>query len=149
MASLLLGEFVVPPANREREEIYDGQIRGVRREIAHERPDLTYVGHGGNVYYMRLYVVREQRMHEVALQSFEDGQLVRIAGPAVVEQFALPFAEPADGYHADLDADHFVGECHSLQMQADEFHELPLLGRGLDQPDAERGRLAAGVTESA
>jgi lipopolysaccharide export system permease protein len=77
IASLLLGEFVVPPANREREEIYDGQIRGVRREIAHERPDLTYVGHGGNVYYMRLYVVREERMHEVALQSFEDGQLVR------------------------------------------------------------------------
>jgi lipopolysaccharide export system permease protein len=75
--SLVLGEFVVPPANREREEIYDGQIRGVRREIASERPDLTYVGNGGHVYYMRLYVVREQRMLEVALQSFEDGALVR------------------------------------------------------------------------
>ncbi len=75
--SLLLGEWVVPRANRERDRIYDERIQGVRHETAAERADLTYLGQGNRIFVMRLYLIREQRMHEVSLQEFEHGALVR------------------------------------------------------------------------
>lgn len=77
LAALLLGEFVVPAANRERDRIYDEQIQGLRRDEVFERADVTYLGEGGRVWYMRLYLVQEGRMHEVTLQEFERGALVR------------------------------------------------------------------------
>ena len=77
VGALLLGEIVVPGANRERDNIYDQQIQRVRPRTVTERADVTYLGEGGRIYYMRLYVVNEKRMHEVSLQEFKAGDLVR------------------------------------------------------------------------
>ncbi len=76
-ASLLLGEFVVPRANEARDRIYHEQIQRIPRAPETERADVTYQGDGGRIYYMRLYLVREQRMHEVSLQEFRRGAIVR------------------------------------------------------------------------
>ena len=43
------------------------------RRRSTERADVTYLGAGGRIFYMRLYLVREQRMHEVSLQEFRSG----------------------------------------------------------------------------
>ncbi len=75
--SLLLGEWVVPPATRARDEIYNRGIQQITNTRGLERPNLTYLGEGGRIWYARLYVVPEQRMHEVSLQEFRSGQLVR------------------------------------------------------------------------
>jgi lipopolysaccharide export system permease protein len=75
--SLLLGEVVIPHANRERDRLYDEQIQKLRRETINERTDVTYLGEGGRIYYIRLYLVREKRMHEVSLQEFVGGELKR------------------------------------------------------------------------
>jgi lipopolysaccharide export system permease protein len=77
VVSLLLGELVVPHTNRERDRIYDSQIRRLAKELATERADVTYLGGGGRIYYMRLYVIPERRMHEVSVQEFSKGALVR------------------------------------------------------------------------
>lgn len=75
--SLLLGEWVVPPATRARDEIYSRGIQQITNTRNVERPNLTYLGEGGRIWFARLYVVPEYRMHEVALQEFKAGQLVR------------------------------------------------------------------------
>ena len=75
--ALALSETVVPAANRARDEIYDQQIQRLRPRDETERADVTYLGAGGRIFYMRLYVVRERRMHEVSLQEFRGGQLTR------------------------------------------------------------------------
>ncbi len=76
VVSLALGEMVVPPANRERDRIYEEQIQRLSKGPANERADVTYMGGGGRIYYMRLYVVPERRMHEVSVQQFLRGELV-------------------------------------------------------------------------
>lgn len=75
--SLALGELVVPAANRTRDQIWEEKIQGIRRASVTERADVTYLGEGGRIWYMRLYLVGEQRMHEVSLQEFRAGRLVR------------------------------------------------------------------------
>jgi lipopolysaccharide export system permease protein len=75
VAALLIGELVAPGASRERDRIYDEQIQRVRRDVARERADVTYLGTGGRMYYIRLYVIPEQRMHEVSVLEFADGKL--------------------------------------------------------------------------
>jgi len=77
IVSLLLGEYVVPSANRERDVIYNEQIQKVQRHTVNERADFTYLGEGGRIFYIRLYLVNEQRMHEVSMQEFKNGELVR------------------------------------------------------------------------
>lgn len=77
LVSLLLGEFVVPGANQERDRLYNGQIQKIQRQAVNERADLTYLGEGGRIFYVRLYLVNERRMHEVSMQEFEQGELVR------------------------------------------------------------------------
>jgi lipopolysaccharide export system permease protein len=77
LASLVFSEIVVPRANRERDHIYDQQIQRVTPRTVTERADVTYLGDGGRIYVMRLYLVAEKRMHEVTLQEFERGRLVR------------------------------------------------------------------------
>ncbi|MBI1796634.1 MAG: LPS export ABC transporter permease LptG [Candidatus Eisenbacteria bacterium] len=77
IVSLLLGELVVPNTNRERDRIFDVQIRRLAKELSTERADVTYLGSGGRIYYMRLYVIPEQRMHEVSVQEFNKGTLAR------------------------------------------------------------------------
>jgi lipopolysaccharide export system permease protein len=76
VVSLALGEVLVPRANRERDRIYDEQIQRLTKGPATERADVTYLGSGGRIYYMRLYVVPERRMHEVSVQQFHRGELV-------------------------------------------------------------------------
>jgi len=77
LLTLGVGEFAVPAANRERDRIYEQQIQGLRRAEVTERADVTYLGEGGRIFYMRLYLVQEQRMHEVSLQEFRSGALTR------------------------------------------------------------------------
>ena len=77
IGSLFLSEYAVPRANRERDRIYDDQIQKVRRDVTAERADVTYLGRGGRIYYMRIYQVPQRRMLEVSLQEFRDGQLLR------------------------------------------------------------------------
>ncbi len=77
LLALGLGELVVPGANRERDRIFDQQIRGIRDLQSIERADVTYLGSGGRVYLIRLYVVPERRMHQVVLQEFQGGRLIR------------------------------------------------------------------------
>jgi len=77
LLSLGLGEFAVPEANQQRDRIYDQEIQQLRHPEVSERADVTYLGEGGRIYYMRLYLVHEQRMHEVSLQEFRAGMLVR------------------------------------------------------------------------
>ena len=75
--SLLLGELVVPAATRARDQIFDERIQHLHRSSPLERADVTFLGANGRIWYMRLYVIAEQRMHEVALQEFRSGSLVR------------------------------------------------------------------------
>jgi lipopolysaccharide export system permease protein len=77
LLSLSLSESVVPETNRQRDVIFDQEIQGMRRREVTERADVTYLGEGGRIFYMRLYLVGEQRMHEVSLQEFRGGALVR------------------------------------------------------------------------
>lgn len=76
LVSLALGELVVPVVNRERDRIYEEQIQRLSKGPATERVDVTYLGSGGRIYFMRLYVVPERRMHEVSVQQFRRGKLV-------------------------------------------------------------------------
>src|SRR5262249_34983407 len=53
------------------------QIQRIQRQEVTERADVTYLGAGGRIFYMRLYLVGEKRMHEVSLQEFSKGDLRR------------------------------------------------------------------------
>ena len=77
LATLALSEVIVPAANQRRDRIYDEEIQHVHREVVTERSDVTYLGQGGRIFYMRLYLIRERRMHEVTLQEFRRGELMR------------------------------------------------------------------------
>ncbi len=77
LVSTAASEYVVPASNRMRDRIFDEQIQGLRRPEVTERADVTYLGEGGRIFYMRLYLVKERRMHEVSLQEFRAGELVR------------------------------------------------------------------------
>jgi lipopolysaccharide export system permease protein len=75
--SLLLGELVVPAATRQRDDIYNERIQHMTAVGQNERADVTYLGAGGRIWYTRLYVIPERRMHEVSLQEFRAGALWR------------------------------------------------------------------------
>ncbi len=77
LVSFALSELVVPGATRTRNQILQERIQRIQRSSDFERADVTYLGAGGRIWYMRLYLVREQRMHEVSLQEFERGELLR------------------------------------------------------------------------
>jgi lipopolysaccharide export system permease protein len=77
LVSLVFGELVVPGANRERDRIYDQQIQGLHQPLITERADITYLGRGGRIWTVRLYQVREKRMHEVSLMEFKNGAITR------------------------------------------------------------------------
>lgn len=77
VAAFAFNEAVVPHANRMRDRVYREEIRHIRRPPATERADVTHLGSGGRVFFIRLYVIPEKRMHEVSLQEFQAGRLVR------------------------------------------------------------------------
>lgn len=70
-------EVVVPAANQVRDHTLERDIERVHREDLTERADVTYLGEGGRIFLMRLYLIREKRMHEVSLQEFGNGRLLR------------------------------------------------------------------------
>jgi lipopolysaccharide export system permease protein len=76
-AALAISELVVPGANRARDVIYNERIQQLQPEEVKERADVTYLGARGRIFYMRLYLVVEKRMHEVSLQEFAKGELHR------------------------------------------------------------------------
>ena len=76
VVALLLGELVVPRANLERDRILEHEIQRLSESPVSERADVTYLGGGGRIYYMRLYIVAERRMREASVQEFRDGRLV-------------------------------------------------------------------------
>ena len=75
--SLVLGEYVVPAATRARDVIFEERIQHLQRSTPSERADVTYLGRGGRVWLVGLYLVHEQRMHDVSLQEFRSGALTR------------------------------------------------------------------------
>ena len=75
--SLVLGEYVVPVATRARDTIFEERIQHLQRASPSERADVTYLGRGGRIWLVGLYLVQEQRMHEVSLQEFHSGVLGR------------------------------------------------------------------------
>jgi lipopolysaccharide export system permease protein len=75
--SLLLGEYVVPAATRARETIFEERIQHLARATPSERADVTYLGRGGRIWVVGLYLVHEKRMHDVSLQEFKAGVLTR------------------------------------------------------------------------
>lgn len=77
LASFLFNEVVVPRANQVRDKVYEEEIRHLRRGTPTERADVTYLGEGGRIYFIRLYLADEKRMHEVSLQEFRNGMLLR------------------------------------------------------------------------
>jgi lipopolysaccharide export system permease protein len=77
LVSLLIGEFVVPAATRARDQIFEQRIQRIQRSTPSERADVTYLGRGGRIWLMGLYLVNERRMHEVSLQEFTGGVLSR------------------------------------------------------------------------
>lgn len=77
LVSLTLSELVVPQTNLARDRLYDQEIQDIHHQQVTERADVTYLGEGGRIFYMRLYLVNEERMHEVSLQEFHGGALLR------------------------------------------------------------------------
>lgn len=77
LASLAIGEYVVPAATRARDEIFEERIQHIQRSTPSERADVTYLGQGGRIWVVGLYLVHPKRMHDVSLQEFEKGVLVR------------------------------------------------------------------------
>ncbi len=77
LVSLLLGEGVIPATTRRMNEIYNERIQHMTTAGRIERADITYLGQGGRIWYSRLYVIPERRMHEVSLQEFRLGRLWR------------------------------------------------------------------------
>lgn len=77
IVSLLLGEVVMPATTRRMNEIYNERIQHMTTGARTERPDITYLGQGGRIWYARLYVLAERRLHEVSLQEFKGGRLWR------------------------------------------------------------------------
>src|SRR5262249_38492510 len=75
--SLLLGEYIVPAATRARDTIFEERIQHLQRSLPSERAHVTYLGRGGRVWLVGLYLVNEKRMHEVSLQEFHAGVLTR------------------------------------------------------------------------
>jgi lipopolysaccharide export system permease protein len=74
--SLGLGEYIVPAATRARDTIFEERIQHLQRSSPSERADVTYLGRG-HIWVVGLYLVHEQRMHEVSLQEFHAGVLAR------------------------------------------------------------------------
>ena len=77
LVSLLIGEFVVPAATRARQQIFEERIQHLQRAVPSERADVTYLGRAGRIWLVGLYLVHEQRMHDVSLQEFKNGLLLR------------------------------------------------------------------------
>ncbi len=74
--SFALSELVVPASNRERDRIYHEQIQGITQTEPIERGDVSYLGRGGHIYLIRLYLIPERRMRQVTIQRFQSGVLL-------------------------------------------------------------------------
>jgi lipopolysaccharide export system permease protein len=77
LVSFALSEAVVPDATRKRDAIFE---REVQRRPAPGQGDFTnvsFLGNDGRVYLVRLYLSREQRMHDVLVTELREGAIAR------------------------------------------------------------------------
>jgi lipopolysaccharide export system permease protein len=75
--SFVVGEKVMPQANRIKKKIYEEQIRGRPPRQSSLRTNLNYLGDGGRVYAVRRFDVRQRQLQEVVVQEFAAGRLTR------------------------------------------------------------------------
>ena len=122
--SLGLGEFVVPAATRARDTIFEERIQHLQRSSPSERADVTYLGRGGHIWVVGLYLVHEQRMHDVSLQEFRAGVLARRIDAAEASWDGKRWVF-LSGYVRRFD--------HGAEM-AEAFHRMAVDGLG-EQPD--------------
>jgi len=110
LVSLVLGEFVVPAATRARDTIFEERIQHLQRTTPLERADVTYLGTGGRVWLVGLYLVHERRMHDVSLQEFRSGLLARRIDAAEASWdgkrwvFSAGYVRRFDGGHEQAEA---------------------------------------------
>ena len=123
LVSLALGEYVVPNANRERDRLYDEQIRNIPRNTVTERADVTYLGQGGRIFYIRLYLIPQERMHEVSMQEFEQGVLTRRVDAAEAQWTGEHWVFNA-GYVRTFEDGHEKAESF-VRLPAPEISEVP------------------------
>jgi lipopolysaccharide export system permease protein len=77
LLSLSLSELILPRSTHHMNVILNERIQHMTSVAHTERADITYLGTGGRIWYSRLYMVTERRMHEVSLQEFRAGDLWR------------------------------------------------------------------------
>jgi lipopolysaccharide export system permease protein len=75
--SFAFTEFVVPPSNVRREEIFNQKIKKRRRPTGQSQSNMSYLGRGGRVYLARFYDAPRQRMRDFVVQEFEANTLTR------------------------------------------------------------------------
>jgi len=76
VASFLLEEYVVPRANRSRQDFMDRRVLGIQPGLPTQRENVLYLGTEGRVFSIRTYLVREQRMLEPNIQAFGNGRVL-------------------------------------------------------------------------
>jgi lipopolysaccharide export system permease protein len=118
--SLVLGEYVVPAATRARDTIFEERIQHLQRSSPSERADLTYLGRGGRIWIVGLYLVHEARMHEVSLQEFKNGVLDR----------RIDAAETTWDGHRWVFVSGYVRRFDHGQETAEAFQRLAVAGLG-------------------
>lgn len=76
-ASFLVGEWVMPQANRQAREIMQSEIRGRTMKNLGSRVNVTYLGRDNRFYVIRRYDVPRETMVEPMIQEFSQDRLAR------------------------------------------------------------------------
>jgi lipopolysaccharide export system permease protein len=75
-ASFLLEEYVVPRANRARQQFMERSVMHIQPAPPTQRDNLLYLGAQGRVFSVRTYLVLERRMVEPVIQTFGGGRVL-------------------------------------------------------------------------
>ncbi len=128
LLSLVLSEGVMPHSTRHMNEVFNERIQHMT-SIAHsERADITYLGQGGRIWYTRLYVIPEKRMHEVSLQEFRFGRLWR----------RIDAAEASWDGHRWIFSSGYLRTFVRGREQAEEFSRMAVAGLAETPADFEK-----------
>ncbi len=73
--SFLLEEYVVPRANKARQEYMDRQVMHILPSPPSQRDNLLYLGTEGRVFSIRTYRIPDMRMFEPTIQTFAGGRV--------------------------------------------------------------------------
>ena len=77
LVSFALNESVVPSATRKREAILETEVHRRSVRAPTEYSNVSFLGRGGRVYLVRLYLVPEHRMHDVLVTEFRGDAISR------------------------------------------------------------------------